>query len=155
MSKLKRFVRRSWGSLLNSRLLYWVFCLESWALFWWLSYLNNSPLIVVIKLLALIQAIVSFIIFIVCLTNLHVYGDWRGERAAIFIRINEKLDELRDDLLVDDKEKKQEYWKTLELLADFSEFFIDYTSHFAPKPEPWFLRQKAEGRGQKERQGKR
>ncbi len=77
--------------------------------------------------MALIQAIVSLIVFIVCLTNLHVYGDWRGERAAIFMRINEKLDELRDDLLVGNEQKKQEYWETLELLADFSEFFIDST----------------------------
>ncbi len=122
-NKLKIVVRRSWTHLLNSRVFYWGFCLESVVLFWWLNSLDSSLLILIIKLFASIQAIVSFIVFIVCHTNLHVYGDWRGEKAAKFVRIHQKLDELRDDLLFGDRDKKQEYWNNLELLADFSDFY--------------------------------
>ncbi|MDJ0718304.1 MAG: hypothetical protein QNJ54_29435 [Prochloraceae cyanobacterium] len=120
--KLKIVVRRSWTHILNSRLFYWGFCLESIGLFLWLNSLDISLLIVIIKLFASIQAIGSFIVFIICHTNVHVYGDWRGEKAARFLRIHQKLDELREDLLSGDEDKKQEYWKNLELLADFSDF---------------------------------
>ncbi len=122
-NKLTIVVRRSWTQLLNSKLFYWGFCLESVALFLWLNSLDSSLLIGVIKLFASIQAIGSFIVFIVCHTNVQVYGDWRGEKAAKFLRIHQKLDELRDDLLSGDEDKKQEYWNNLELRGDYSDFY--------------------------------
>ncbi len=121
MRLVKIFFRRTYDRLLNSKLFYWCFCLESGILWWYLHSIENNFFIIFIKLFAVIQAVISFIVLIIYHTNLLVYGDWRGERKATFIRINQKLDSLRDDLLCEDREKQTEYWNNLELLADFSE----------------------------------
>ena len=122
MILVKRLFRRSYNKLLNLKLFYWYFCLESGILSWYLNSVDNSFLTIFLKLFAVIQSVISFLFLIIYHTNLVVYGDWRGERKATFIRIHEKLDSLRDDLLFGDKEKELEYWSNLELLADFSEF---------------------------------
>jgi len=89
---------------------------------WYLNSLNSNFLIFFLELFAFIQAVVAFIFLIKYHTNLLVYGDWRGERTASFKRINQRLDSLRDDLIVGDEAKELEYWQNLELLSDFPEF---------------------------------
>lgn len=120
---VKRLIRRTYNKLLNLKIFYWCFCLESvFFLCCNLSFIENGFLILFLKLFAFIQAIISFIFLIIFHTNLLVYGDWRGQRTATFIKINQELDSLRDDLLFGDTEKQLAYWQNLELLADFTEF---------------------------------
>ncbi len=125
MILVKRLVRFTYNRLLNSRIFYWCFCLESGILLWYLNSLDSNFLILLLKLFALIQAITSFIFLIKYHTNLLVYGDWRGERTASFKRINQRLDQLRDDLIVGDEAKELEYWQNIELLEDYYTEFLD------------------------------
>lgn len=122
MVLVKRFLLRSYNNLLNSKLFYWCFCLESGILWWYFHSLESNFLTIFLKLFAIIQAIISFVFLIIYHTNLLVYGDWRGERKATFIRINQRLDSLRDDIVCGDREKELEYWHNLEMLKDFPEF---------------------------------
>ena len=99
--------------ILNNQGFYWGFLIESTTLFFFMVFTENQLVIIC----SLVQVFIASIAFIVLGSIRANFGHWRGKKAAQFSSIHETLDGLRDVLLFDEEDKKQEYWKILETLS--------------------------------------
>lgn len=113
--------------------------------FWWTLFIFDAMFSMIFYyLLSILEKIglnlsFSFIVFLIItgqfvtfifwllprsVSNISVYGHWRGKEVAEQIRIHAQLDQLRDAMIFGDKEGEQ-YWKILVNLDAEKEF--DYS----------------------------
>lgn len=79
-----------------------------------LKKIGLNPLLLSILCLIILAQLLTFLFWILprIVSNIDIYGHWRGKEIADNIKIHARLDRLRDAMIFEDKEGEQ-YWEIL------------------------------------------